>query len=106
MNKRILIADYLHPAFIEEAEKQGFECDDQPLISREETLEILKDYIGIAIRTKFLIDKDLIDAGTNLRFVARAGAGMDNVDEAYAKTISKKKLFQTSLTSYLKKVHR
>lgn len=86
MNKRILIADYLHPAFIEEAEKQGFECDDQPLISREETVKILKDYIGIAIRTKFLIDKEVIDAGTNLRFIARAGAGMDNVDEAYAKT--------------------
>ena len=86
MKKKILIADHLHPAFKEEAEKQGFECDDQPLISREETLEILKDYIGIAIRTKFLIDKDLIDAGTNLRFIARAGAGMDNVDESYAKT--------------------
>lgn len=84
MKKRILIADYLHPAFKEEAERQGFECDDQPLISREETLKVLRNYIGIAIRTKLLIDRELIDAGTNLRFVARAGAGMDNVDEAYA----------------------
>ncbi|MEJ7691631.1 NAD(P)-dependent oxidoreductase [Daejeonella sp.] len=84
MNKKILIADQLHPAFKEEAEKLGYECDDMPLITRAETLDILKDYTGIAIRTKFLIDKEIIDAGASLKFIARAGAGMDNVDEEYA----------------------
>jgi D-3-phosphoglycerate dehydrogenase len=86
MNKRILIADHLHPAFKIEAEKLGFVCDDLPLISRRETLEVLKNYSGIAIRTKFQIDKELIDAGSNLKFIARAGAGMDNVDEEYARS--------------------
>ena len=84
MLKKILIADHLHPAFKEEAEKLGYECDDMPLLSREETLRIIKEYSGIAIRTKFLIDREIIDAGTNLKFIARAGAGMDNVDEEYA----------------------
>lgn len=84
MNKKILIADHLHPAFKEQAEKLGYQCDDMPLISREETLRILKSYTGIAIRTKFLIDREIIDAGSNLKFIARAGAGMDNVDESYA----------------------
>jgi len=84
MIKKILIADHLHPAFKEEAEKLGYICDDLPLLSREETFQILGNYIGIAIRTKFLIDKELIDAGSNLKFIARAGAGMDNVDEEYA----------------------
>jgi D-3-phosphoglycerate dehydrogenase len=82
--KRILIADHLHPAFKEEAINIGYECDDMPLISRAETLKILKNYSGIAIRTKFLIDRELIDAGPDLKFIARAGAGMDNVDESYA----------------------
>jgi D-3-phosphoglycerate dehydrogenase len=84
MNKKILIADYLHPTFKEEAEKMGFECDDQPLISREETIAILSEYAGIVIRTKFNIDREIIDAGVNLKVIARAGAGMDNVDEDYA----------------------
>lgn len=86
MVKKILIADDLHPAFKEEAEKLGYVCDDMPLLSREETLQILRNYVGIAIRTRFLIDRDLIDAAPNLRFIARAGAGMDNVDEEYAIT--------------------
>lgn len=84
--KKILIADHLHPAFREAAEKLGFECDEMPLISREETLNILEDYTGIAIRTKFRIDQEIIDRGVNLKFIARAGAGMDNVDEEYARS--------------------
>lgn len=84
MTRKILIADQLHPAFKEEAEKLGFKCDDLPLISREETLRIITDYSGIAIRTKFQIDKEIIQAGVNLKFIARAGAGMDNIDEEYA----------------------
>lgn len=83
-NKKILIADHLHPSFKEELEKQGFECDDMPEISKSETLRILPKYMGIAIRTKFQIDQQVIDAGANLRIIARAGAGMDNVDEEYA----------------------
>lgn len=86
MNKKILIADHLHPIFKEEAERMGFECHDKPLISREETLAIIHEYSVIAIRTKFQIDSVLIDAGTNLKLIARAGAGMDNVDEEYARS--------------------
>jgi D-3-phosphoglycerate dehydrogenase len=76
----------LHPIFKEEAESMGFECHDKPLISREETLATIHEYSVIAIRTKFQIDSELIDAGTNLKLIARAGAGMDNVDEDYARS--------------------
>ncbi|MBK0384305.1 phosphoglycerate dehydrogenase [Pedobacter sp. SD-b] len=82
--KKILIVDDLHPAFKIAAEEMGFEVDDLPLIKKEKVLEILKDYQGLAIRTKFRVDKEVIDAAKNLKFVARAGAGMDNIDVAYA----------------------
>jgi D-3-phosphoglycerate dehydrogenase len=85
MIKKILIVDDLHPIFKERAQLLGFEVDDMPLISREETMEVIKDYTGIAVRTKFRIDKELFDAAINLEFVARAGAGLDNIDEAIAK---------------------
>lgn len=78
--KKILIADKLHKYFKEEASRLGYEINDRPDITRQETLEIIHEYTGIAIRTKFNIDQQLIDAGTSLRFIARAGAGMDNID--------------------------
>ena len=82
---KILIVDDLHPAFAEKARALGFEVDDLPLITREKTLSIISDYVGIAVRTKFRIDKPVFDAASNLKFVARAGAGLDNIDEVEAK---------------------
>jgi D-3-phosphoglycerate dehydrogenase len=86
MNNSILIVDDLHPAFKERATALGFEVDDRPLITRGETMDIISQYAGIAVRTKFQIDKELLDAGSSLTFVARAGAGLDNIDVAYAES--------------------
>jgi D-3-phosphoglycerate dehydrogenase len=85
MSNKILIVDDLHPLFKEKAEALGYEVHDRPLIDRAETLVILKDYIGIAVRTKFRIDQELLDAAPQLKFVARAGAGLDNIDTQIAK---------------------
>jgi D-3-phosphoglycerate dehydrogenase len=86
LNNKILIVDDLHPVFKEKAEALGYLVEDRPLITRAETLSIIGDYTGIAVRTKFQIDKELIDAGLNLTFVARAGAGLDNIDVAHAES--------------------
>lgn len=88
MSPKILIVDDLHPIFAEQARTLGFEVDDRPDISRSETLDVIKNYVGIAVRTKFRIDRELFDAAPKLRFVARAGAGLDNIDEAAAKARS------------------
>ncbi|UKT63866.1 NAD(P)-dependent oxidoreductase [Pedobacter mucosus] len=84
--KKILIVDDLHPAFKEQAIAMGYEVDDEPQITRQETLEKIKDYVGIAVRTKFRIDADIFAAALNLKFVARAGAGLDNIDDRIAST--------------------
>lgn len=84
MKGKILIVDDLHPAFRESATEMGYEVHDRPQITRRETLQIIAEYTGIAVRTKFLIDKELMEAGTNLKFIARAGAGLDNIDEVFA----------------------
>ncbi|MBC7565932.1 MAG: phosphoglycerate dehydrogenase [Pedobacter sp.] len=85
MTKKILIVDDLHPYFKEQAEILGFEVDDRPQITKDEIFEVIKDYIGIAVRAKFRLDKEFFDAALNLEFVARAGAGLDNIDEVVAK---------------------
>ena len=81
---KILVADELHPAFKQGAQDLGFDVIDAPKITREEVLKCIADFDGIAIRTKFNIDKELMEAATRLKFVARAGAGMDNIDVEFA----------------------
>ncbi len=84
MKNNILIVDDIHPIFIEEVEAIGYHCDYRPLIKPDEALQIIGDYEGLVMRSKFKLNREYLDAGKNLRFVCRAGAGMDNIDEAYA----------------------
>lgn len=82
---KVLIVDDLHPIFKEKAEALGYEVDDKPEITRAETLDVVKHYDGIAVRTKFRIDEELLAVAAKLKFVARAGAGLDNIDIDIAK---------------------
>lgn len=84
MKNNILIVDDIHPVFMEMAAAKGYQCDYKPTIKPDEALQILGDYAGMVIRSKFNVNKQVIDIAKNLRFVCRAGAGMDNIDEAYA----------------------
>jgi len=84
-NNTILIVDDIHPIFIEQTEAMGYACDYRPTIKLDEALQIIGNYRGMVIRSKFNVDKIFLDVATSLRFVCRAGAGMDNIDEAYAK---------------------
>jgi len=82
--KKILIVDDLHPAFKTQAMALGYQVDDEPQITRQQTLDKIKDYVGIAVRTKFRIDEEIFAAAPQLKFVARAGAGLDNIDDKIA----------------------
>ena len=84
MKNKILIVDDIHPIFIERAEALGYHCDYRPTIKADEAFRIIGDYEGLVMRSKFKLNREYIDAAANLRFVCRAGAGMDNIDEAYA----------------------
>jgi len=84
LKNSILIVDDIHQVFIERAEAMGYHCDYQPLITPGRALEIIGGYAGLVMRSKFQLSRVYIDAGKNLRFVCRAGAGMDNIDEDYA----------------------
>jgi D-3-phosphoglycerate dehydrogenase / 2-oxoglutarate reductase len=47
--------------------------------------EVVQDAIGIVIRSRFPMDEDFLKHTQNLKFIARSGAGMENIDEAYCK---------------------
>ena len=64
-------------------EKLGFECDNVD-ISYELLLDKAHEYTGYIVRNKFVIDRILMDASTQLKFVARIGSGMENIDVKYA----------------------
>lgn len=83
---RILIIDKIHPYLANTLSQQGFECVDGAAWDKARYADEIENYEGLVIRTKIKIDKEFIDKATNLRFIARAGAGMENIDVAYAQS--------------------
>jgi D-3-phosphoglycerate dehydrogenase / 2-oxoglutarate reductase len=49
-------------------------------------IEAVKPYDGMLVRSATKVPKAVIDAGEKLKFIARAGAGVDNIDVEYAKS--------------------
>jgi len=81
---KILLADNNHPILKEGLTKLGFTCIDDFTSSKEETEKFIHEYDGIVIRSRFNIDKTFIDKATNLKFIARVGAGLESIDIPYA----------------------
>ena len=82
--KKVLFVDTVHPMLWEELEKEGFHCIEAYGLSKEEVKAISSDTYGIVIRSRFKIDAPFLDACQELRFIARAGSGMENIDEEFA----------------------
>ncbi|TRX61892.1 phosphoglycerate dehydrogenase [Fulvivirga sp. M361] len=66
----------------------GWECVYQPKITRAEIIDIIPDYDGLIIRSKTRVDRELVGHANKLKFVGRAGAGIDNLDEAVLKILN------------------
>ncbi|MCH6200665.1 2-hydroxyacid dehydrogenase [Aquiflexum sp. LQ15W] len=80
---KVLIIDEMHLSIIPLLEKDGFEVDYKPEIKREEIMEIVHEYEGLIIRSKTPMDRPLLQKATKLRFIGRAGAGLDKIDLEY-----------------------
>ncbi|MEM0115031.1 MAG: NAD(P)-dependent oxidoreductase [Fervidicoccaceae archaeon] len=87
--ERILIADRVDRTLAEELERRGFEVLYSPGISREKLLEEIEKFDAVVVRSRTKIDAEVIKKGKNLKLIARAGVGVDNIDveEAAARKI-------------------
>ena len=80
----ILHVDENHPLLIKGLNDMGFENVIEYNTPLEKLIPNLKLYRGLVIRSRFPIDKKLLDLATNLKFIARVGAGLENIDISYA----------------------
>ena len=71
----------MHPSIVSQLESLGYNIDYQPEINRQQLERRIGKYQGLIIRSKTVIDRGLLEKTTELQFVARAGAGVDNLEE-------------------------
>ena len=82
---KVLICDATDPKALIIIEEAGIEVVNQPDITPEELIKVIPDYPCMVVRSRTKVTKEVIDAGSGLKAIVRAGVGLDNIDVAYAK---------------------
>lgn len=77
---KVIFIDSVHPILFDRLEQAGYNCSWKNKLGRQEILAELSQFEGAVIRSKFKFNKEVFDAAKNLKWIARSGAGMENID--------------------------
>lgn len=84
---RILLLDKNHPLITEQLLEKNFILEEDFTSSYDEVCRKIENYDGIIIRSRIPLDKNLLGYAKNLKFIARVGAGMENIDSPAAEKL-------------------
>jgi len=84
--RKVLIVDRVHPFLSEKLSEAGFLCSTDRTYTYESFIAEPDDLFGLVIRSRFVVDKAVIDSKPSMRFIVRIGAGVENIDVDYAKS--------------------
>jgi len=85
--KKVFFLDTVHPILSERLTQSGeYECVDAHEWTRKQCETQLKDAHGLVIRSRFTMDEDFLRFAPDLHFIARSGAGMENIDVIYCES--------------------
>lgn len=83
---KILVSDAISDVGLQTLRESGVEYSYEPEIAAPELLLKIGEYEGLIVRSRTKVSKDVIERGTRLRVIGRAGVGLDNIDVGAAKT--------------------
>ncbi len=81
---KVLHLDANHSLLIDQLNDLGYINDTDYTATKEVVEDKIHNYDGIIIRSRFSIDKQFLDKASNLKFIGRVGAGLENIDCDYA----------------------
>lgn len=84
---RILQLDSNHPLISEQLSAKGFIIEEDYTSTYDEVLEKINHYEGVILRSRIPIDARFLEKAKRLKFIARVGAGMENIDADKAKEL-------------------
>ena len=85
MHKPIVaFIDSVHPSLWESLEALGFQCEDYSKSLEKEIERNYHTFKGIVLRSKYRITAEVIEKCNQLKFIARSGSGMENIDVSAA----------------------
>ncbi|ASW75572.1 2-hydroxyacid dehydrogenase [Chryseobacterium piperi] len=77
---KILLLDKNHPLITDQLLANNFILEEDFTSSYDEVCRKIEGYDGVIIRSRIPLDRNFLEKGKNLKFIARVGAGMENID--------------------------
>lgn len=77
---KILLLDKNHPLITHQLLEKNFILEEDFTSSYDKVCEKIKNYDGVIIRSRIPLDQNFLEKAKNLKFIARVGAGMENID--------------------------
>jgi len=83
---KVLVCDSISKDAVNGLKDLGVEVIEKTSIEKDELMKEIANYDGVIVRSRTKIRKDIMDSARgNLKFIVRAGVGLDNVDVDYAR---------------------
>ena len=83
--KNVVFLDTVHPILRDRLTDFGFKCIDATSLEKKECVKLLHNAFGIVLRSRFRVDKEFLKDAKALKFIARSGSGLENLDLSYCK---------------------
>ena len=80
---KVVFLDSVHPILAERLAPHGYSCVEAWELSKEDCLREVADAQGIVIRSRFTMNDEFLQFAPKLKWIARSGAGMENIDVNY-----------------------
>ena len=81
--KKVVFIDSVHEILWERLEKKGFQCISAIDLEEQSVKECITDAFGIVIRARFQLNESFLKDCKQLKFIARSGSGLENIDIDY-----------------------
>lgn len=86
MSHNVLFLDSVHPVMMDTLVQLQFNCTEELQVVGEDLFSKLDGIHGIVIRSRVPIRRDFIDRAPELKWIARVGSGLENIDVSYAES--------------------
>ncbi|RMZ60579.1 hydroxyacid dehydrogenase [Chryseobacterium nematophagum] len=84
---KVLLLDKNHPLITKQLLDRNFILEEDFTSSYDEVCDKIGNYDGVIIRSRIPLDRSFLEKATHLKFIARVGAGMENIDIEVAKKL-------------------
>lgn len=80
MTYHVIVSDNVHPSALDVLNEAGLQVTAPGQMTRDEVIAAIPTADALIIRSATKVDAAIIEAATQLKIIARAGVGVDNVD--------------------------